>query len=370
MPESENTQDANEPQINADERRFNAPPKAEVDAPADVPADAPVGAPGEQSNEQIIEQPADNAKTHFAAPLPRLSERELKEKTNLLRQRLEQNERELKNTFRELSLHGTGGDELKVKRDALHARVKELSPKASELRKKRDEANSKIAELKSQRDMLKGRGKDFSERVGGLKKTRDELNLTARGRAETLEKAYNEELNLFLTADLPLEHEVNIFNRLNELSQRLDATKKANEIHSEISVEYDRAKEIYTDMDSLHAQIQALAQESQKYHEEMIALYNEIDMLRKEADSHHLQLTEKYKGIAPLRKKISAIKAEIPKMRDELGVYLEQMKDIQLSKDEKKNEGKREEAKEKFKKSGRVSLEEFRILVENEDIKL
>jgi uncharacterized coiled-coil DUF342 family protein len=301
---------------------------------------------------------------------PKLSERELKEKVNLLRQRIEQNERELKSTFREISLHNTGGRELKAKRDGMNAKIKEMSQKASELRKKRDETNSKIAELKAIRDKLRSKGKEFSGKLGELKKTRDELNQAARGRLETLGKAYDEELNLFLTSDLPLEHEINIFNRLNELNQRLEATKKANVIHSEISVEYNKAKVIYTDMDSLHAQIQTLAQESQKYHEELIAFYNEIDPLRKEADSYHSLLSEKYKGIAPLRKKIGAIKAEIPKLRDELGIYLEQMKELQLAKEEQKNEGKREEAKEKFQKSGRISLEEFRILVENEDIKL
>jgi uncharacterized coiled-coil DUF342 family protein len=301
---------------------------------------------------------------------PKLSERELKEKINLLRQRIEQNERELKNTFREISLHNTGGRELKAKRDGLNTRIKELSMKASELRKKRDETNARIKELKSQRDQFRSIGKEFSERLGELKKNRDELNQAARGRPETLEKAYSEELNLFLTADIPLEHEISIFNRLSELSQRLDATKKANEIHTEITMEYSKGKKIYTDMDSLHAQIQTLAQESQKYHEEMFALYKDIDTLRKEADSYHSLLSEKYKGIAPLRKRINAIKDENPKLRDELGIYLGQMKEIQLAKEEQKNEGKREQAKDKFQKNGRISLEEFRILVENEDIKL
>jgi uncharacterized coiled-coil DUF342 family protein len=96
-----------------------------------------------------------------------------------------------------------------------------MSPKAAELRKKRDETNAKIAELKTMRDRLRGIGKEFSEKIGGLKKTRDELNMTARGRIETLDKAYGEELNMFLSADLPLEHEINIFDRLNELSSRL-----------------------------------------------------------------------------------------------------------------------------------------------------
>lgn len=301
---------------------------------------------------------------------PKLSERELKEKINLLRQRIEHDERDLKVIFRDISLHSQGGNELKAKRDGLNARVKELSPKAAELKKKRDETNAKIAELKAQRDQMRGKGKEFNERIEELKKSRNELNISARGRFETLEKAYEHELNLFLAADVPLEHEINIFNRLNELNERLKATIKANEIHSVISVEYTKGKEIYTDMDTLHTRIQTLAQESQKSHEEMIALYNEINTLRKEADSYHAQLNEKFKGITPLRRKISALKAEIPKLRDELGVYLEQMKEYQLDRDEQKNIGKREHAKEKFKKDGRLSLDEFRLLVESEDIKL
>ena len=326
-----------------------------------------------EGSQEITKEPAkEQIETLLKKPIeyPKLSERELKEKINTLRQQVEQKERELKSIFKEISLYADNGNELKAKRDGLNARVKELSPKAAELRKKRDETNAKIAELKAMRDRLRGMGKEFSEKIGGLKKTRDELNMTARGRIETLDKAYTEELNMFLSADLPLEHEINIFDRLNELSSRLLATKKANEVHTEISSEYNKAKEIYTDMDSLHAQIQTLAQESQKYHEELIATYNEIDALRKEADSYHSQLNEKYKGISPLRKKIGSLKAEIPKLREELGAYLEQMKEHQLTRDEQKNEGKREQAKEKLQKSGRLSLDEFRMLVEHEDIKL
>ncbi len=302
--------------------------------------------------------------------VPKLSERELKEKTNQLRQRLDKNERELKSIFREISLHNEGGKDLKAKRDGLNSRVKELSKKASELRNKRDEANKQISELKSQRDEFRKVGKDAGEKIGELKKTRDDLNKTARGRVETLDRAYSEELDKFINADIPLEYEINLFNRLIELGERLAATKKANEIHVEMSQEYTKTKEVYSDMDSVHERIQALADESQKYHESAIALYNEMDAIRKEADTFHSQLSEKYKCISPLREKIDGLKADSQRVRQELDAYLEQGKEIQLAKDERKNEEKRVEAKDKFKKSGRLSLDELRILVENEDIKL
>ena len=216
MTESENTQN---PQAEAPAVDANAVDIPAVNTPAtDTPA-VEVPVPAEQKEEPVVEQ---QTKQDNAPPkvFPKLPERELKEKINLLRQQVEQKERELKTIFKDISLHGQGGDELKVKRDGLNAKVKEQSAKASELRKKRDEINARIAELKSQRDQLRMKGKEFGEKIGGLKKTRDELNLTARGRVETLEKAYAEELNTFLTADIPLELEINIFNSLTELSQR------------------------------------------------------------------------------------------------------------------------------------------------------
>lgn len=319
-----------------------------------------------ESNDNSMEEVKDDENRK----LPRLPESELKEKINSLRQKLDKKEREIKNTFREISLYNKGGEDLRSKRDGLNARVKEISLKASELRNKRDEVNKKIADLKSERDNLRNTGKESGGKIGELKKNRDDLNKTARGRLETLGKAYEEELNTLKTADIPLEYEIKVFNRLLELGSRLDATKKANVIHDEISQEYDRVKDVYREMDSVHENIQALAEESQKYHEDMMALYGEMDVIRKEADSYHSQLSEKYKCIAPLRKKIDVLKSDKEKTRIDLEIYLEQMKDVQLVKEEKKNETKRVEAKDKLQKSGRLSLDEFRILVENDDIKL
>lgn len=319
---------------------------------------------------KVTETPVHDGSDEIKIEVPKLQERELKEKTNQLRQRLDKNEREIKSIFREISLHNEGGKDLKAKRDGLNARVKELSKKASELRNERDEVNKQIAELKSQRNEFRKAGKAAGEKIGSLKKARDDLNKTARGRVETLDKAYSEEMDKFMNADIPLEYEINLFNRLIELGQRLRATKKASEIHIEMSQEYTRTKEVYSGMDSVHDKIQALSEESQKYHEGAIALYNEMDAIRKEADTYHAQLSEKYRCISPLRSRIDVLKADSQHVREELDAYLEQGKEIQLAKDERKNEEKRVEARDKFKKSGRLSLDELRILVENEDIKL
>ena len=45
------------------------------------------------------------------------------------------------------------------------------------------------------------------------------------------------------------------------------------------------------------------------------------------------------------------------------------MKEIHLSRDERKQEEKHVAAKEKFNQSGRLSLEDLRLLMENDEIK-
>jgi uncharacterized coiled-coil DUF342 family protein len=45
------------------------------------------------------------------------------------------------------------------------------------------------------------------------------------------------------------------------------------------------------------------------------------------------------------------------------------MSEIQLDKDKTKEDTKRIAAKEKFDKSGRMSLEDLRLLIENDEIK-
>ena len=84
---------------------------------------------------------------------------------------------------------------------------------------------------------------------------------------------------------------------------------------------------------------------------------------------YHAQIKEKYSASAPLRAKIDPLKAKIEQLREELKTYLDRSKEIQLVKDEKKQDEQHVVAKEKLNKTGRLSLQDLKVLMDKGDIK-
>ena len=135
-----------------------------------------------------------------------LSEGEIKNKVNVLRQHIDHKEREIKNHYYEMNLHNKGAKDLRGKRDELHEQAKVLRDSASGYRQRRDEVNKKIAELKKQREDVRDRRSGYTDKIGELKAARDSLNNVARGRLESLTNAYRSELEKFSSADISLEY--------------------------------------------------------------------------------------------------------------------------------------------------------------------
>lgn len=301
--------------------------------------------------------------------IPNLSESELKHKINFLRQQIDSKDREIRSLFKEMSLHNKGINELRDNRDDLNKSVKELRATASDYRNKRDEVNKKIAELKQQRNEMLSHQSTYTDKIGEMKKTRDDLNKIARGRIEFLNKTYEDQLDKFSNIDIPLEYEQSLFENLHELSGRLEAIHKANIIHNEIGDVYGKVSEFKHDLDTISALIRDLASESQENHLKMLEIYKEVDATKKESDDYHQRLVEIYKITRPIKDKIDVLKKSLSAIREELDSYLEHMSEIQLDKDKTKEDTKRIAAKEKFDKSGRMSLEDLRLLIENDEIK-
>jgi len=298
-----------------------------------------------------------------------ISEGEVKNKANVLRQHIDHKEREIKNYYYEMNLHNKGAKDLRKKRDELHEQAKALRDSASGYKQRRDEVNKKIAELKQQRDEVRDRRSGYTDKIGELKAARDKLNNIARGRIESLTNAYRSELEKFSSADISLEYEQSLFKRLHELAERVVAIRKANEIHGEIGEIFGKVGEFQQDLDTVNALIHDMAAESQENHVAMRNIYDEVDEIRSRADEYHKHLVEIYEVTKPMKEKIDAAKKSVSEARAELDIYLDRMKEIQLSRDERKQEEKHVAAKEKFNKSGRLSLEDLRLLMENNEIK-
>ncbi|MBN1134653.1 MAG: phosphoserine phosphatase [Methanosarcinaceae archaeon] len=298
-----------------------------------------------------------------------MNERELKNRINDFRTQISQNERVLKSIFNELKLQRTNVDELKEKRNELNLKVKLLVQEARELKEKRDAANDKIEVLKAKRSNIQTENNKAVNEIAQLKTERDNLNKFSRGNLGSLLKTYADELDSFLNAEIPLKVEIDIFERLIELEERIAAASSANDVHNKILEAYETSKNIHNDADEINKQIRTLAQESQKYHLSMLDIYKTNDECRKEANLCHSQIKDKYATFGPLRNKIDPLKAKTAQLREELSVHLEKLNDIQLIKDEKKIDSQHTVAKEKLRKKGRLSLEELGVLMDKGDLK-
>ncbi|MBN2110581.1 MAG: phosphoserine phosphatase [Methanosarcinaceae archaeon] len=298
-----------------------------------------------------------------------MSEKELKSKVNELRTQIGQQDRELKSIYRELKLHRTNMDELKAKRDDLNSKVRELVKKAAEARSRRDAFNERISSLKAARNDIEDQRRQRSTEISELKSKRDDLNKISKGSVETLSKAYVADLDVFANADIPLKHEIDLFERLIAVKERLDAAFDANRVHQELVEAYESSKEVFETHADVGGEIHELAEQSQKYHLEMIDLYRQVDEIRKDADLAHSEITAKFAVTAPLRERIEPLKARISQLREELDVYLEKLNDINLEKDEKKQEEHLVIAKEKLDKNARLSLEDLKVLMDKGNLR-
>ena len=299
-----------------------------------------------------------------------MTEKELKSHVNLIRQQVDRLNKDIRKSIEEIKLHRGSIDELRNKRDGLNAKVKEYATNASTCRKARDAINQKIADLKKPRNGVQGQISQQRSRLDKLKAKRDELNSIAKMQTSSLEKAYANELYVFIQADIPLKHEIDSMERLKQLGERLVVSREADVIHSELIPIYKEIRELRKTGDQAYQDIQSLADESQTHHEELLGIYKDLDALRKEANLYHTQLKEKYRIVKPLSKSIDVDKATVERLRDELSTHLDAMKEKPRERESAVVDNDQHEiALEKFKSTGRMSLKELQVLMEHDDIK-
>ena len=297
-----------------------------------------------------------------------MTEKELKSHINLLRQQVDRLNREIRKSIEEIKLHRGSIDELRDKRDEFNAKVKEYAARAEACRKARDAINQKIADLKKPRSEIQSQINQQRSQLDRLKARRDELNAIAKMQTSSLEKAYANELYVFIHADIPLKHEIDSMERLKQLGERLSVSREADAIHSELTPVYKEIRALRKTGDQTHQDIQSLADESQEHHDELLGIYKGLDAVRRDANLYHTQLKEKYRITKPISKSIDANKAAVASLRDELSLYLDALKGVHLSEGAEADDEQHETALEKFKTTGRMSLKELQVLMDHNDI--
>lgn len=293
--------------------------------------------------------------------LKNMTERALKSRVDSLKQQINHLNTEVRKSINEIKLHRETVNKMRDMRNELNAKVKECVKKAEVCRKSRDSANQKIVDLKELRKGAQDRINQQWDQLNQMKEKRDKLNAIAKMHTASLEKAYAHELYVFIHADIPLKHEMDAYDRLEELGDGLNASREADNIHKELVPMYKPVKELRKDADKIHQDIQRLADESQHHHDELRGIYTELDTIRKEANQYHARLKDEYHIIDPISKSIDVHKASVSSLRDELSMHLDTLKGRQRKDSAKESKI----AVEKLKTTGRMSLDDLRVLMDN-----
>jgi uncharacterized coiled-coil DUF342 family protein len=295
-----------------------------------------------------------------------MNENELKDKINELRAESDRKKKAINDVLSDVKIHQRDINALRNARDGGNEECKRLSQEARGLREKRDELNARIAALKEERRKLNDQIKSMSGDIKDNKEKRDLLNRNARGSDQSLVGRYERDLNSLLTQDIPLEKEIQIFQNIFTLMDRVEAAREATEFHKKVVSTYDGIKNLDERADKLSADIRTLADESEKYHLKAVEIYAKVDELRKTADEAHAKLLEKYNIVNPLRDKITEIKKEIDVLQEQMDPFTGEMDKIRAVREGERKAQLAVEAKQKLKTSKRISFDDFRAILEGD----
>ena len=147
------------------------------------------------------------------------SEDQLKQKINVLRDEMDQNNRKITGLYNELSLLNVEVKEWREKRDAANKAKKEVMDVVKHERASRDAANDEIKTIKADVQAKRKVFLELNEKTKKLKKTRGDLRRKTRGTKEFLSKMYDESLNELLNEELILSYEKTLFERVVEYQE-------------------------------------------------------------------------------------------------------------------------------------------------------
>jgi len=289
---------------------------------------------------------------------------------NSLRHEIDVREKQIKDLYRDVNVHKKDADAWRTKRDEATEKANKLSEEARIFTANRDELNQKIVALKEKRGQTINQIKDITKAIHDSKSERDKLNKAAGGTDQSLLGRYSGDLDVLLSRDVPLAEEIRIFDKLFEISERVEVAKQADSVHQKILSGYDEVQKLKAELDAIHAEIQNIAKASQEQHEEAMRIYKEVGRLRKESDEYHKKLLEKYDAMNPLRDRVNELRAEIKVYQDQLSPYLDDMEKIRSEREDRKRDKDLSEAKEKLQTNKRLSIDDFRLLLETGEISL
>jgi uncharacterized coiled-coil DUF342 family protein len=252
--------------------------------------------------------------------------------------------------------------ELAEKRDKLHVLAKNLRDEVATLRNQRNEINDRVAEMKQHRNNVITEVRLKTEET---KKIREEHRLLSKKKPprshEDLQKEVESIDWQIQTSSLTVQEDRELVGKVKQLEKQLIIHRKLEQLLARIAQLQSEVKMMKSESQQLHLQLTNKAQTSQEIHTEMLQKADEWRTQRTKADDLHAEYILAKQKTKTIRDNENALLTEIRNLKTEID---DEVKKEKEQGDNVIRETLEKQAKEKLKRGGKLSWEEFQLLAE------
>lgn len=246
---------------------------------------------------------------------------------------------------------------LAQKRDELNEQFQELKAKIQELKEKRDALNARVRELKEKRDEARKRLQAKRNEAESVKETILSLEKKVAGSYSNLKKKMQELEWKIQTNSLSAKEEARLIVQIKDLESKLVIHDKIRELRDRMIMVQAEMNGARLEANEAHEKLSEFAKESEVYHERMIEVAKQASDLKSKADEAHL-------NYARVRQQADEAHQEYIKAKELRQKIIMEDQATRLRKQQEVRRKVENIAEEKLKKGEKLSLDEFRTLVE------
>jgi len=251
--------------------------------------------------------------------------------------------------------------ELLEKRNRLNEEFRKLSAEVRELRARRDELNLKVKELKSSRNLARDAAVSEKEKLEKLADRSRKISEKIEGSPRRALEEFNRLEWKAQTSILTPKAEKEIIRRLKELEGQVLVAKRAQDLRYKIMGSKATIGGRRLQAQSLHEQMTKVVEESEVIHNRLVEIAASASAVKAQADQAHAEFVEACKGADSAHKEYIANLVKIRELRQQIA---ESGQYTKLRKAQEVREKLERSGGEKLEQGKRLSLEEFKALME------
>jgi len=251
--------------------------------------------------------------------------------------------------------------ELIEQRNKFNEEFKRLISEVKNLKARRDELNRKVKELKASRNVARDAAVAERERLEKLRDKSDQISERMDGNPRRAVEEFNRLEWKMQTTTLTPKGEKEIIKRLKELETQVLVAKKAETLRYKIAGTRATIGGKRIQAQSLHEQMTKVVEESEVIHKKLVEMAASASEAKAAADRAHADFVEALKGADGAHKDYVMNLVKIRELRQQIAQSGPMAK---LRKAQEFREKLEKSGAEKLGQGKRLSLEEFKALME------